>query len=331
MAPGKARMNSKPRIAITPGDPCGIGPEVVAKALATNQPHEVCRPVVVGSVAAMQQGIEIAGADLRLSSIADLDECTGEPGTIEVLDSGALDPADIELGVAKAECGRANGVWLAEAAELALAGQVAASVMAPVNAEALIKGGAVGQIIGTDPTQRYLTLLSGPLRVVHVFDHVMLEDVCRDISIELVLGAIQKTHSSLVGWGIPKPRLGVAGLNPHAQGPQERDAIGPAVEQAVREGIDASGPTSPDTVFRQCIDGRYDVVVAMCHDQGHIAIKTWGFVGNCAMFLGAPYLFMSVGHGTAFDIVGRGVANHEMILAAILQGANLACGRGFLD
>lgn len=278
----------------------------------------------------MAHGIEVAGLNIRLEQIEDVADARGEPGTIEVLDSGALDPADIELGVAKAECGRANGVWLGEAAELALSGQVAASVMAPVNAEALIMGGAVGQIVGTDPTARYLTLLSGPLRVVHVFDHVMLEDVCRDMTADLVLGAIKKTHSSLVRWGIPSPRLGVAGLNPHAQGPQERNSIAPAIAQAVNEGINASGPIAPDTVFRHCIDGRYDVVVAMCHDQGHIAIKTWGFVGNCAMFLGAPYLFMSVGHGTAFDIVGQGIASHEMILAAILQGASLASGRGFL-
>lgn len=324
-------MGSRPRIAITPGDPCGIGPEVVAKALATNEPHKVCKPVVVGSIAAMEQGVEIAKANVRLLRVQSIDDCKGEPGTIEVLDSGALDSADIELGVAKAECGRANGVWLGEAAELAITGRVVASVMAPVNAEALIKGGAVGQIIGTDPTQRYLTLLSGPLRVVHVFDHVMLEDVCREISAELVLGTIRKTNSSLVDWGIERPRIGVAGLNPHAQGRQELESIAPAVEQATREGIDATGPISPDTVFRQCIDGRYDIAIAMCHDQGHIAIKTWGFAGNCAVFLGAPYLFMSVGHGTAFDIVGMGVANHEMILAAIMQGVSLASGRGFLN
>lgn len=320
----------RPRIAITPADPCGIGPEVVAKALATNEPHEVCQPVVIGSAAAMEQGIEIAKAKVRLRPIERVEECRGEPGTIEVLDSGALHPSEIGLGVAKAECGRASGIWLEEVAEFALSGAVAASVMAPVNSEALIKGGAVGQIIGTDPTQRFLTLLSGPLRVVHVFDHVMLEDVCRNISTELVLGAIRKTHAALLGWGIPRPRLGVAGLNPHAQGPQEQAAIAPAVEQAIRKDIDATGPSPPDTVFRHCIDGRYDVVIATFHDQGHIAIKTWGFVGNYAMFLGAPYLFMSVGHGTAFNIVGRGVANHEMILSAILQAASLACGRGFL-
>ena len=124
----------RPRIAITPGDPCGIGPEVVANALATRECFEACRPLVVGSVAAMKQGVEIAKVDVRIRPVQDIDECKGEFGTIEVLDSGALDPNDIELGVAKAECCRANGVWLTEAAELALSGEVAASVMAPVNA-----------------------------------------------------------------------------------------------------------------------------------------------------------------------------------------------------
>ncbi|PCJ12810.1 MAG: 4-hydroxythreonine-4-phosphate dehydrogenase, partial [Gammaproteobacteria bacterium] len=220
---------------------------------------------------------------------------------------------------------------LEQAATLALAGEVAASVMAPVNAKALIKGNAIDKVISTNESARYLTLISGPLRVVHVFDHVLMEDVCKRMSTDLVLGAIRKTHECLAPWGIAQPRIAVAGLNPHAHGPQEKNAIAPAIEIAQSEGINVTGPIAPDTVFRHCIEDRFDVVVAMCHDQGHIAIKTWGFVGNCALFLGAPYLFMSVGHGTAYDIAGKGIANHEMILAAILQGASLASGRGFLQ
>ena len=323
-------MSDKPIIAITPGDPGGIGPEVVAKALATGQPHQTCRPLIVGSLELMEQGIAIAGVDLKLRSVSDAKAVGDEPGYIDVLDSGALDPADIELGIAKAESGRANGAWLEEAAELATSGVVAASVMAPVNVKSLIKGKSVDKVVSTDESSRFLTLISGPLRVVHVFDHVLIEDVCKRMSTELVLGAIRKTHECLTAWGIHNPRIGVAGLNPHAHGPQEKMAIGPAIEIAQSEGLDVSGPIAPDTVFRHCIEDRFDVVVAMCHDQGHIAIKTWGFVGNCALFLGAPYLFMSVGHGTAFDIAGKGVASHEMILAAILQGASLASGGGFL-
>lgn len=322
-------MSEKQIIAISLGDPCGIGPEVVAKALATGAPHAVCRPLVIGSAAALQQGADIAGVNLNIRCVAEPSAANDAPGCVDVFDSGALDPAEIELGVAKATCGRANSVWLEEAAAFAMAGRVAGNVMAPVNGEALAKGGAKGGLPGTQPDALYLTLISGPLRIVHVFDHVPLETVCRDLSSDLVLGAIRRTHTSLIQWGMPNPRIGVAGLNPHAHGRQEREAIDPAVRAAIAQGVDVEGPVAPDTVFRRCIEDRYDVVVAMFHDQGHIAVKTWGFVGNCALFLGAPYLFLSVGHGTAFDIAGRGIAKHEMMLTAILQAASLAAGRGF--
>jgi len=323
-------MEKKPLVAITPGDPCGIGPEVVAKAIASGDPHRVCRPVVVGSAYAMAQGCDVAGVDCRVRRIDDVSAAGTEPGVIDVLDSGRLDPAEIELGIAKATCGRANGAWLEEATDLVRAGAAVAHVMAPVNAEALALGGHARGLPGTDPGSLYLTLLAGPLRVVHVFDHIALEDVCRDVSADLVLAALRRTATCLAQWGVADPCIGVAGLNPHARGRQERDAIAPAVVAAFQEGIRAVGPIAPDTVFRHCIEGRYDVVLAMFHDQGHVAVKTWGFVGNCALFLGAPYLFLSVGHGTAYDIVGRGVANHEMILSAMLQAASLATGRGFL-
>ena len=320
----------KPLIAITPGDPCGIGPEVVAKALAESAPHEVCRPVVVGSCAALDSGIEVAGVDLGTRKIKNLHEAGLDPARIDVLDEGVLNPDAITPGRVSVECGRANGLWIAQAADLALKGEVAASVMAPVNGEAIAAAGMAGEILGTKLSERFLTLLSGPLRVVHVYDHVPLEDVCRMVDEQAVYLTIVKTCEALAGWGLEQPRIGVAGINPHAHGRQEKEAIEPAVRKAQAEGIRAEGPVAPDTVFRRGIEGRYDVVIAIFHDQGHIAVKTWGFDGNCALFLGAPYLFLSVGHGTAFDIVGKGVANHQMILSAILQAASLSSGRGFL-
>ncbi|MAT66347.1 MAG: 4-hydroxythreonine-4-phosphate dehydrogenase [Gammaproteobacteria bacterium] len=322
-------MEEKPLIGITPGDPCGIGPEVVAKSLATGLPYASCRPVVIGSVAAVALGAEVAGADLKVRRIGDLSRAGREEGTVDVLDPDNLEASEIEPGVAKASCGRANAQWLQAATDLAMSGRIAASVMAPVNGEALARGGMTGGLPGTDPGSLYLTLLSGPLRVVHVFDHVPLEDVCRNLSQELVTTAIVRTAESLERWGIANPRVGVAGLNPHALGRQESASIEPGVAAAAAAGIAVEGPVAPDTVFRRCIEGRYDVVIAMFHDQGHIAIKTWGFEGNCAVFLGAPYLFLSVGHGTAYDIAGRGVADHRMMLSALLQAASLASGRGF--
>lgn len=323
-------MSEKPLIVITQGDPCGIGPEVVSKAVADGAAYTVARPVVIGCVESLEAGAKVAGVDLAIRRITSLGGAGTRAGTLDVLDEGRLDPKWIEPGRVVPECGRANGEWLATAAALCTDGRAAGTVMAPVNAEAIVRGGAAGQIVGTDETSRYLTLLSGPLRVVHVFDHVPLEDVCRRVSPELVHRAVAKTHECLSQWGIASPRIGVSGLNPHAHGKQEREAIAPGVERARAQGIDATGPIAPDTVFRHCIEDRYDVVVAMCHDQGHIAVKTWGFAGNCALFLGAPYLFLSVGHGTAFDIVGRGVADASMLRAAILQAASLASGKGFL-
>lgn len=323
---------ANPVITITPGDPNGIGPEVVAKALGDGSIQQVCTPVVVGSRAAVDMGIEIAGAALKTRTIDEIDQARPDAGFIDVLDDGTLQRQHINLGTNSAVCGTANAGWLKQAANLCRNGKADATVMAPVNSEslALAKQDLSG-VFGRDPSDRYLSLLSGPLRIVHLFDHVLLHDVCRQINAPMVTQAIEKTHSSLIEWGIDRPRIGVAGLNPHAHGPQEKESIGPGVDKAESNGIDVRGPIPPDTVFRHCIDGRYDVVIAMFHDQGHIAIKTWGFVGNCALFMGAPYLFLSVGHGTAYDIVGQGIAEHQMMQAAMLQAASLAAGRGFAD
>lgn len=321
---------TNPVVTITPGDPNGIGPEVVARALADGSVQQVCTPVVVGSGAALDMGIEIAGAALKTRTIDEIDQARPDVGFIDVLDDGTLRPQDIDLGTNSAICGAANAGWLKQAADLSSNGRADATVMAPVSSESLaLAKQDLSDVFGRDPADRYLTLLSGPLRIVHIFDHVLLHDVCRQISATMVTQAIKKTHSSLVDWGIDAPRIGVAGLNPHAHGPQEEDAIGPGVVKAQDDGLDVHGPIPPDTVFRHGIDGRYDVIIAMFHDQGHIAIKTWGFVGNCALFMGAPYLFLSVGHGTAFDIVGQGIAEHRMMRSAMLQAASLAAGRGF--
>lgn len=323
---------TNPVITITPGDPNGIGPEVVAKALAEGSVQQVCTPVVIGSRAALDKGIEIAGATLKTRLIDEIEHARPDPGLIDVLDDGTLQATDIDLGANSAVCGAANAGWLKQAAELSRSGRANATVMAPVNSESLALAKLdLSDVFGRDPSDRYLTLLSGPLRVVHLFDHVLLQDVCQRISASMITQAVEKTHTSLLRWGIESPRIGVSGLNPHAHGPQEENAITPGILEAQTRGINVEGPIPPDTVFRHGIDGRYDVVIAMFHDQGHIAIKTWGFVGNCALFMGAPFLFLSVGHGTAYDIVGKGIAEHEMMLTAMLQASSLAAGRGFAD
>jgi 4-hydroxythreonine-4-phosphate dehydrogenase len=158
-----------------------------------------------------------------------------------------------------------------------------------------------------------------------------LRQVCDVITADLVHSALIQLDAAMRGWGIASPRIVVAGLNPHATGPEDANEIAPGVSRARDCGVDATGPVSPDAVFRQCIEGRYDMVLAMCHDQGHIAVKTWGFSGNCVIIMGPPYLHMSVAHGTAYDIAGTGKADASMMRSAMIMAGDLAAGRGFME
>lgn len=322
--------NEKPIVATMIGDPAGIGSEVVVKSLATGEPYEMSRPVVVGAACAVEQAIEITGTNLRVRAVTDTADVGLDPDVIDVLDSGKLGPNDYQLGVESATCGNVTADWLAELNQLSADGKVDGGIMGPVNTGSLKLANRFDAVVNVEPGSTYLTLFSGPLRVVHLTDHVPLRDVSGLISEELVLSALHTIHESFSGWGVRDPRIAVCGFNPHAYGDEEDRAMKPAVERARADGINASDPIPPDTVFRHCIDGRYDIVLAMFHDQGHIALKTWGFFGNCAMILGLPYIQMSVAHGTAFDIVGQNKASHEMMLSAMKQTASLAGGKGFL-
>jgi 4-hydroxythreonine-4-phosphate dehydrogenase len=313
------------------GDPCGIGPEILAAALATGEPQRRATLLLIGSSEGLAQGMQVAKVKFEIIKIKDFSELTAGSDDVHLLDDGQLSLDDIKYGQESAACGAAVGRWIAQAQELADAGKVNGLVMAPVNAEAMAAGDALDSLMSADEGSRFLAVYSGPLRVIHIFDHVLLQDVCTRLTAELVERALQTTHATLVDWGIADPRIGVSGLNPHAHGPQEDAAISPGVERARSSGINANGPISPDTVFRHCIEGKYDIVLAMCHDQGHIAMKTWGFEGNCGGFIGMPYLFMTTAHGTAFDIAGQGIASHAMMLSALNQCAAFAAGEGFLS
>ncbi|MGD9693894.1 MAG: PdxA family protein [Acidimicrobiia bacterium] len=320
---------SKPLVAIMIGDPAGIGPEVIAKAIATGLPHAVSRPVLVGHAPAMEWAVEISGVDLVVRRIEHVDDAGLDPSVIDIIDDGDLEPGSYRLGEASAACGNASFAWLDRLDQMARSGQVAATIMAPINADSLRLSNQRRPVFSIEQGSTYLTLLSGPLRIVHLTDHEPLRAVPELITRDAVVQAIEVIHERFSAWGVTDPSIAVSGFNAHAKGREEADRIAPAVEEAAARGIDVVGPISPDTVFRHCIDGRNDVVLAMYHDQGHIAVKTWGFVGNCAMILGLPYLQFSVGHGTAFDIVGQNLARHEMILSAMTEAASLAAGRGF--
>lgn len=327
-------QKKRPIVGTVIGDPAGIGPEVVVKALASGKVHESSIPLLIGSAAAIERAIDFTGFSIGLRVMSKLEKLSDDPEVIDILDTGALASSNLPLGEDTVRAGEATAQWLVEMDDLARNGKIDATVLAPISTDSLKladRMGPLGKIMSSPTGESYLVLLTGLLRVAHLTDHMPLREVCETISSDQILNALRQVDSAMRGWGVVRPRIVVAGLNPHAMGNEERDAIAPGVNLARSEGIDVVGPESPDSVFRQCIDGRYDIVLAMYHDQGHIAVKTWGFSGNSVIVIGPPYLHMSVAHGTAYDIVGQGIADSSMMLKAMRTAGFLAGGCGFPD
>ena len=331
--------SAKPTIAITMGDPCGIGPEIIAKALASGRVHPACRPLVVGSAWSMEQAIDLVGASLTVREVESAHGAGMSPDIVDIVDPHNLDPEDVAVGRVTPACGKAAMEWVTRAAELALAGQVDALATAPVNKEAASLAGykAIGhmellQELSGAPDVATM-LMTGRLWVVHLTTHRSLRRACDYVTRDQILGKLRLTHDSFGQAGIPSPRIGVAALNPHGSdggllGNEEADEIAPAVEEARSLGIDARGPVPADIVFHQAIQGSYDVVLAMYHDQGHIAVKVHGFETSITANLGLPFVRTSVDHGTAFDIAGKGIAHHDSMLEAIRMAVSLSLGEG---
>ncbi|MBI4336450.1 MAG: 4-hydroxythreonine-4-phosphate dehydrogenase PdxA [Chloroflexi bacterium] len=331
--------DSRPIILVTMGDPCGIGPEVVAKALAQGEVYRLCRPVVVGSAWIMETTLRQLRLPLQMRLVQEPEGAIGSPGTIEVLETGNLPPEAITVGQVSASAGKAAMEWALEAGRLCMAGRAAAIATAPINKEAARLAGyqeighmeAYARLAGTSNVATML--MSGRLRVVHLTTHRSLRRACDYVTRDNILAKLELAHRCFQGWGFPRPRIGVAALNPHAGdggllGDEEGEQIAPAVAEARRRGIEAWGPVPADIVFHQAIHGQYDAVLAMYHDQGHIPVKVHGFERSVSVNLGLPFIRTSVDHGTAFDIAGKGVADHQSMLEAIRVAAALALGRG---
>jgi 4-hydroxythreonine-4-phosphate dehydrogenase len=357
-------MEEKPLIAITMGDPCGIGPEVVAKALtgrspspeerflsavfkrpvrvkglATSEVYELCRPLVIGSAWAMEQAVRLVGATARVQGVESPEEAGLSPDFIDVLDPHNLGPEEVTPGRISPAAGRASMEWVSLAAELAMAGRVRAIATAPINKEAAAQGG-YKELGHTELLQRLTgapqvatMLMAGPLRVVHLTTHRSLRQACDYVKKATILARLELIRDCFRKWGMGDPRIAVAALNPHASdggllGREEQEEIEPAVQEARRRGIKAWGPVPADIVFHQAIQGQYDVVLAMYHDQGHIPIKVYRFEDSVSVNLGLPFIRTSVDHGTAFDIAGKGVASPVSMREAIKVAAALATGKG---
>ena len=328
-------MNQRPLVAITMGDAAGIGAEVTAKALQDPWVYEKCRPFVVGNAGSMNAALDLIGSGGRARVVHDLEDVLGQHGDIDVLDLENLDYDQVEYGKVSPIAGRASVEWILKAGELAASGKVAAITTAPINKEACSLAGHkdIGHMeifqSQTQASNVATMLMAGTLRVVHLTTHRSLRVACDYVTIDNVLGKIELTDQCFREWGFDSPRIGVAALNPHASdggliGTEEAEQIEPAVAQAQEKGIGATGPIPADTVFNQAIDGKYDAVIAMYHDQGHIPIKVHDWARSVSVNLGLPFVRTSVDHGTAFDIAGKGIADAKSMLESIRVAVSLA-------
>ncbi len=313
-----------PKIGITLGDPAGIGSEVLAKVLATIQSK--CEPVLYGCAWSLQDGARIGDVDL------------GKRNGFTIVDVNIPRPDSFAFGRVSAKCGEIAVKSVETAIADAMRGEIRAIMTCPLHKEAIHAAGYsdIGhqEILGRiTQSKAVATMLMTPgLRVVHLSTHKSLIEAARFVTKENVLEKLQLCATTFGQWGLPNVRIGVAALNPHGGeggllGREELDEIGPAVREARDRGIQAEGPLPADSIFNKAIAGEYDVVLAMYHDQGHIAIKVHNFHQSISATMGIPFVRTSVDHGTAFDIAGRGVADPRSTVAAIEAAISLSTGR----
>ena len=318
----------KPLLAITIGDAAGAGPEIVTKALAVPEISAVCRPVVIGDAATMQAALKITGAPGKVRAIEKLSEALFQEGTIEVIDLHNIQLDHLQRGQVDPMAGKAAFEYIKLATTLTLSGECDAIVTSAINKEALNKAGyyydghtqLLAELCGTREVA--MMLVSGQLRVTHVTTHVSLRQAIMLVRPERILTVLKLTEEAIRQMGIDKPRIAVAGLNPHAGesglfGDEEAKYIAPAVEAARHQGMNVTGPLPPDSVFLRTLEGQFDAALAMYHDQGHIAVKMLGITEGVNVTLGLPIIRTSVDHGTVFGKAGKGTADPTSLVQAI--------------
>ena len=325
---------AKATIGITMGDAAGIGPEIIVKALADPSIYEVCKPVVIGDRGTLDAMIDIVKADVRIRPIQSLGQATFEPGLVDCIDLGVLS-SGVSFGELSATAGDAAYRYLVKAIALAKAGSIDAICTAPLNKKALRLGGhdypGHTEILAELSGSRDFAMMfvSPTLKVLLVTIHVGLIEAVRAIDPDHVYRTISFAQTALEQMDCGRPRIAVCGINPHAGEDglfgdgEEEEKIVPAIDRAVGEGLEVTGPHPADTIFYRAVRGEFDVVVAMYHDQGLIPVKTLGIDSAVNITLGLPFVRTSVDHGTAFDIAGKGVADETNMRTAILQAATM--------
>jgi 4-hydroxythreonine-4-phosphate dehydrogenase len=321
------------KIAITMGDPGGIGPEVIVKSLSSSEIREYCAPIVIGNAGILQEAVKLTGHHLKIQCVSNVLDVKPLKGTIAVLDIKS--PSRFKKRAASKNAGKAVVQYIRKAVELALKKEVQALVTAPLSKESLNLAGFQWRghtefLAELTKTKDFtMMFVSDTLKLILSTIHVPLRDVPRAINEKLVFKTIVLAQRGAEMIGIKKPRIAVAGLNPHAgesglMGKEEMSAITPAVNSARRKGFNVSGPYPPDVVFYKAYNGYFDIVVSMYHDQGLIPFKMLAFESGVNVTVGLPIIRTSPDHGTAFDIAWKNMANPSSMLEALKLASKLA-------
>jgi len=326
--------NKRPTILITTGDPAGIGPEIAIKTLQKPEIYKICKPILIGDLKLLRNTAKQLKIDTNFNTTRAPRDAEAETGTIEVIDLKNIDLDKLETGKITAEAGKASIEYVEKAVEYALRREAEAVVTAPINKKAMSLAGSkhIGHtemIAAQSGVKEPLTMfwVKGA-RIFFLTRHIPLKDALKAVKKTRIIETTIRIHQALRKTGMEKPRIAIAALNPHASdegltGKEEETEITPAVKELRNKGLNVHGPIPADSVFHQAVEGRYDAVLSLYHDQGHIAAKTLDFYGTVSATLGLPFIRTSVDHGTAHDIAGKGTANPRSLEEAIRLAVEL--------
>lgn len=323
------RKLKKPIIAITIGDPAGIGPEITVDTIMEERVYHESNPFLIGSVDIIKRAMKIKNCNFEINKINTPQEGKFQYGTIDVLETGDYDCASIEYGKVQKLAGQMSYDYVKKSIELGLNKEIDVVATAPIHKEAIKLAGCPQpghtEIYGELTNSKYaLTMFNcHNLKVFFVSRHKALKEACDYATKERVLDCVQQIQNEMTGIGINNPKIAVAALNPHASdnglfGTEEASNLIPAVKAAQELGINAVGPVPADSVFYLGLKGSYDAILSLYHDQGHIACKTYDFERSITITWGLPFMRSSVDHGTAFDIAGKGIAGSVSMIEAAL-------------
>ena len=328
-------MEQKEIVGITIGDAAGIGPEIVCKAMLENEPFACCRPLVIGDAKVLEFYRDKLNLPVRVETVSDIEAHDYRRGVVSVLQVGNLNFCPEMVGQYSADCGKAMLEYAATGIRMCMENRLHAVLGGPHTKKSVdmanIEFHGYPDFVAqqTGAKQAFIMLVAGTLRVCNATLHVAMREACNLISKDLVLTAIREVDDAVQRLGVARPRIAVAGLNPHAGeegmfGMEEIDEIAPAIQEAQRLGFDVKGPFAGDSLFFRCLeDNKYDAYIGMYHDQAHIALKTLAFENSSGLIIGTPIIFSTVGHGSAFGIAGQNKAFSSSLVATIKLIANM--------